>query len=153
MRRNLLPVPHRKQRRQADCLAACAAMVLEYWKRPVGYARLMALLGIQDFGAPSSNIQRLADLGLSVCFSQGALADLEAHLARDEPCIVFLRTGELPYWTEDTGHAVVVVGLDSDSVYLNDPAFDRAPQRVSRGDFLLAWLEFDYDYAVITSND
>ncbi|MGC9357777.1 MAG: hypothetical protein ACP5GX_07920 [Anaerolineae bacterium] len=33
-------------------------MVLEYWKRPVGYARLMALLGIQDFGAPSFNIQR-----------------------------------------------------------------------------------------------
>lgn len=128
-------------------------MVLEYGKQPVGYARLIALLGIRDFGAPSSNIQRLADLGLSVCFSQGSLARLETHLERDEPCIVFLRTGELPYWTEDTGHAVVVVGLDSDTVYLDDSAFDQAPQRVSRGDFLLAWLEFDYDYAVITSNN
>jgi len=153
VRRNLLPVPHRKQRRQADCLAACAAMVLEYWKRSVGYARLMALLGIRDFGAPSSNIQHLADLGLSVCFGQGSLAGLETHLERDEPCVVFLRTGELPYWTEDTGHAVVVVGLDKDSVYLDDPAFDRAPQRVSRGDFLLAWVAFDYDYAVITANE
>lgn len=150
MRRNLLPVSHRKQRQQADCLAACAAMVLEYWRRPVSYARLVALLGIQDFGAPSSNIRHLADLDLSVSFSQGTLAHLEAHLQRGEPCIVFLHTGELPYWTEDTGHAVVVVGLDSDTVYLNDPAFDQAPQRVSHGDFLLAWLDFDYDYAVIT---
>jgi uncharacterized protein YvpB len=77
---------------------------------------------------------------------------LAAHLLHGEPCIVFLRTGELPYWQEDTGHAVVLVGMDEDVVYLNDPAFAQAPQRVSRGDFLLAWLEFDYDYAVITAS-
>ena len=62
-------------------------MVLEYWRRPVSYARLVVLLGIQDFGAPSSNIQHLADLGLSVSFSQGTRAHLEAHLQRGEPCI------------------------------------------------------------------
>jgi ABC-type bacteriocin/lantibiotic exporter with double-glycine peptidase domain len=150
VRRNLLLLPHHKQRQQADCLAACVAMVLEYWKQPLAYTRLIALLGIQDFGAPSSNVRRLADLGLSVSFDQGDLASLEVHLQRGEPCIVFLRTGELPYWVEDTGHAVVVVGLDSDTVYFNDPAFDKAPQQVSHGDFLLAWLDFDYDYAVIT---
>ena len=125
-------------------------MVLEYLGRPVDYARLITLLGIQDFGAPSSNIRRLAKLGLSVSFSQGTQAELEAHLLGGEPCIVFLRTRELSYWTEDTGHAVVLVGMDSDAVYFNDPAFGDAPQRVSRGDFLLAWLDFDYDYAVIT---
>jgi predicted double-glycine peptidase len=92
----------------------------------------------------------VADLGLSVSFGRGTLADLEAHLQLGEPSIVFLRTGELPYWTQDTGHAVVVVGVDNDAVYVNDPAFDQAPHRVSRDDFVLAWLDFDYDYAVIT---
>ena len=88
----------------------------------------MALLGIRDFGAPSSNIQHLADLGLSVCFGQGSLAGLETHLERDEPCVVFLRTGELPYWTEDTGVQVQdlqgfgslvvrLVGLASDQFF------------------------------------
>ncbi|MFZ1268909.1 MAG: C39 family peptidase [Anaerolineae bacterium] len=150
MHKILLPVPHRIQRRQADCLAACAAMVLEYLGRPVDYVRLITVMGIQDFGAPSSNIRRLAKLGLSVSFRQGTQAELRAHLLGGEPCIVFLRTGELPYWAEDTGHAVVLVGMDEDAVYFNDPAFGEAPQCVSRGDFLLAWLDFDYDYAVIT---
>jgi ABC-type bacteriocin/lantibiotic exporter with double-glycine peptidase domain len=147
----LLLVPHRTQRQQADCLAACAAMVLEYLGQPADYARLVALLDVRDFGAPSSNIRRLAQLGLSVSFCQGVQADLQAHLLRGEPCIVFVRTGELPYWSEDTGHAVVLVGLDDDHVYLNDPAFVQAPQSASLGDFLLAWLEFDYDYAVVTA--
>jgi hypothetical protein len=39
--------------------------------------------------------------------------------------------------------------MDDDAVYLHDPAFAQAPRQVSRGDFLLAWLGFDYDYAVV----
>lgn len=35
-----LPVPHRKQLQQSDCLAACAAMVLAYLGEPVDYQRL-----------------------------------------------------------------------------------------------------------------
>jgi uncharacterized protein YvpB len=53
------------------------------------------------------------------------------------------------YWTYATDHAVLVVGYDEQAVYINDPAFEQAPQRVSRADFELAWLEFDYRYAVI----
>ena len=150
MHKILPPVAHRIQHRQADCLAACAAMALDYLGRPVAYSRLIALLGVQDFGAPSSNIRRLAKLGLSVSFGQGTEADLVSHLLHGEPCIVFLRTGELSYWTEDTGHAVVLVGMDEDTVYLNDPAFGEAPQSASRDEFFLAWLDFDCDYAVIT---
>jgi uncharacterized protein YvpB len=44
---------------------------------------------------------------------------------------------------------VLVVGFDEHAVYINDPAFEQAPQRVPRADFELAWLEFDYRYAVI----
>jgi len=128
-------------------------MALEYLGQPTDYAHLITLLDIRDFGAPSSNIRRLEKLNFSVSFRQGAQADLETHLLRGEPCIVFVRTGELPYWSEDTGHAVVLVGIDDEAVYLNDPAFVQAPQRVSHGDFFLAWLEFDYDYAVITTRN
>jgi hypothetical protein len=33
-------------------------------------------------------------------------------LQEEHPVIVFVRTGELPYWTYSTDHALVVVGYD-----------------------------------------
>jgi hypothetical protein len=33
---NLLPISHRQQIQQADCLAACAAMVLDYRYAVIG---------------------------------------------------------------------------------------------------------------------
>jgi predicted double-glycine peptidase len=46
-------------------------------------------------------------------------------------------------------HAVVVVGLDDSSVYLNDPAMDYGPIRVSIGDFDLAWFNQEERYGVL----
>lgn len=146
----LLNVPHRRQTQQADCLAACAAMILDYLNRPIPYGRLLRLFGIQSFGAPASRILRLSDMELSVTYQEGSVAGLEYHLQQGHPCIAFVYTGELPYWSEATNHAVVVVGLDDEFVYLNDPFFASAPQRVPLGDFILAWLARDYMYAVIT---
>jgi uncharacterized protein YvpB len=50
-------------------------------------------------------------------------------------------TVELPYWQISTDHAVLVVGMDGQRVYLHDPAFANAPIQVSMGAFELAWLE------------
>ena len=55
----LLTVPQQKQQSDGDCLAACAAMVLNYLNRPVAYASLLKLLKIKPFGAPASNIRLL----------------------------------------------------------------------------------------------
>lgn len=146
----LLTVPHHTQRQQADCLAACTAMILAYLGQQVDYSRLLNLVDVQGYGAPSSNIQRLTRLGVAVDFGPGTLAELQQQLLRSRPCIVFIRTGELSTWSEDTGHAVVLVGMTQDAVLLNDPAFVQAPQRIPMDEFMLAWLDFDYDYAVIS---
>lgn len=61
-------------------------------------------------------------------YREGTLDDLKQHIALGKPCIVFLDTAQLPYWSEGTFHAAVVVGIDDTHVYLNDPAFDQAPQ-------------------------
>jgi hypothetical protein len=61
-----------------------------------------------------------------------------------------VRTSELPYWDEDTPHAVVVIGMDDSSIYLLDPAYpDEIPVAVSLGDFSLAWSYFEQAMAVI----
>lgn len=145
----LLNVPHRRQQSDGDCLAACAAMVLSYWGREIPYNSLLRLLRVQPYGAPAGNIRLLSSLGLRVTYSTTNLTGLQSLLDQGSPVIVFVRTGELPYWAYTTDHAVVVVGYDEGHVYVNDPDRSESPIMVSRGDFELAWLERDYAFALI----
>ena len=148
----LLPVSQIKQRGDGDCLAACAAMVLNFVGRPAEYSQLLSLLKIKNYGAPAGNIRNLAQLELSVTYSITDVEGLIRLLQSGVPAIIFLRTGDLPYWQHQTDHAVIVVGYDDEAqfIYLNDPYFDEAPIAVTVSDFELAWLERDYHYAVIT---
>lgn len=145
----LLPVHHRKQRNSGECLAASASMVLAYMGISVSYKRLLKLLEIRWFGTPSFKIRNLNKLRLTVIYKQGTLAELRHHLQQNRPCIAFVKTRDLPYWTYNTDHAVVVVGMDNLYIYLNDPAFNKSPIPVSHGDFDLAWFEREEFYAVL----
>lgn len=145
---HLLPVPHINQRQQTDCLAACAAMVLAFWQMPIPYGRLLSVLNISRYGAPSTNIRNLTQLGVRISYREGDLETLRVLLGRGQPCIMFVRTGELPYWSVDTGHAIVIVGYDDLGFHANDPASIQAPRYISDGDLALAWLEFDCEFAV-----
>jgi len=125
-------------------------MVLDYIGKPINYDRLLRLLQVMpEVGTPARNVLNLTELGLDVFYQRGTLDDIRRHLLDNKPCIAFVDTGELPYWDESTAHAVVVIGIDDDSVYVNDPAFESAPQTISQGDFLLAWLGADEYYAAI----
>jgi predicted double-glycine peptidase len=112
-------------------------------------AKLAKLLGTQYFGTPAPNIRRLEQLGFSVTYESGALSIMKNHLDQNIPCLVFVQTGDLPYWEEDTAHVVVTVGIDETTVFVNDPAFKDTPKAVPVDDFLLAWSEFDYRYGII----
>ncbi len=128
-------------------------MVLAYWRRDVTYSALLRLLRIQPYGAPAGNIRLLSGLGVKVTYSTTNLRGLQSLLNQGSPVIVFLRTGELPYWTYQTDHAVVVVGYDEDHLYVNDPDRSDAPLAVPADDFELAWLERDYAYALIATTE
>ena len=158
----LADISHRRQPREADCLVACTAMVLDYLAVPVNYPRLRQLLGTTEAGTPFHHLDRLRERGLFIERSQGSLAQIEFHLGTGLPIIVAVRTDNLPYWMnrfdindeeKATDHAVVIVGTDNEHVYVNDPDFDQAPQLIDRDEFLLAWLERDYAYAVIGLED
>ena len=95
----------------------------------------------------ATKIRELERLGVTVVHKQGTLDEIHQHLSNNRPCIAFVKTGNLPYWKRDIDHAVLVVGLDDQIVYLNDPDHERAPVEISRGDFDLAWLERDEYYA------
>ena len=76
---------------------------------------------------------------------------MAAWLDRGVPVIAFIQAGELPHWRgECSYHALVIVGLEAGAVHLLDPAADAEVITVPRGDFLLAWDERAYTYAVVT---
>ena len=131
-------------------MAACAAMLLDFVGQPVAYRRLLRLLDITPFGTPARRITNLSRQGLRVTYTQGSLGEIESLIEHGQPCIAFVRTAELPYWSFSTDHALVIVGLDEKSVYVNDPYFAEAPQVISRGDFYLAWMAFDHYYATVS---
>ncbi len=146
---NLLPVPHHRQSHAGACLPAAARMVLEFLGHTLSEDDLAQRLGTQSFGTPAPNLRRLEPMGFAVTYESVTLATLRAHLEAGTPCLAFVRTGDLPYWHEDTAHVLVAVGIDAESIYVNDPAFDEAPQTILLDYFLLAWSEFDHRCAVI----
>ena len=90
-------------------------------------------------------------LGFQVTYSiDAAFEDLAKMLQRGIPVIVLFRTVALEYWQLETDHAAVVIGIGATTIYLNDPAFERAPQTCSRAAFEFAWSELDNRFAVIT---
>ena len=125
-------------------------MVLNYLGAPAEYDRLVSLLRIQEWGSPFHNLARLEALGVKVLVERGEIESLQSCLARQLPPVVLVDTGQLPYWNEATGHAVVIVGIEGGKIYLNDPAFPDAPRAVSMGDFELAWIDADQFYALIS---
>ena len=147
----LLPVKHIQQHAAGECLAACAAMVLDYLDNPIAYKRLLPLLRIKrGLGTPFYNIRELEKQGVSVLYKKGTLPELHNHLINGSPCIVAVQTEQLPYWNGViSGHVVVMVGMDAAHVLVNDPEFANASFRVKFGDFDLAWLEQGEHYAVL----
>ena len=149
---NLLNVPLHKMSQTADCLAACAAMILDYIGHPVNYTDLLRLLEVGPLGTPAGHIVRLGQWGVSVEYGEGSLETLQSLVDNDRPVIALVRTRELPYWQGfDTYHSIVVVGYDEAQIYVNDPYFDDAPQSVAIDDFLLAWLEMSNRYAALSA--
>jgi ABC-type bacteriocin/lantibiotic exporter with double-glycine peptidase domain len=144
-----LNVPHLRQSKDGWCLPACVAMVSAYWQQPLLQADVAHWLGASGIGVPASRTQRLAQRGFEIVYRTGSLAELAFWTSRKAPCILFVRTGDLPYWQIDTPHAVVIAGLEADAVFVFDPAVETAPIRVSSGNLMLAWSHFDYTYAVL----
>jgi ABC-type bacteriocin/lantibiotic exporter with double-glycine peptidase domain len=147
---HLLAVPHKQQETEVGCLAACAQMVLAYWGVEQSQTDLNRFLGLTSIGTPFSNIQRLRSAQISVVLEIGIEIDLRGALENRQPIIAFLFTKDLPYWVDNTSHAVVVIGYDEMYCILNDPAFGDAPQKVPWDDFMLAWSEHDYACALVT---
>jgi len=146
---SLLNIPHQTQLKDSWCLPACVAMVSAYYGRPDYQENFARWLGTTAIGTPARNVIRLESRGFRVIYQEGSFQFLSDALQHDIPCIVFLRTGELPYWTVDTAHAVVLAGFEGEQAYLHDPFFPNTPQTIPVDVLMLAWSAFDYAVATL----
>jgi hypothetical protein len=124
-------------------------MVLAHLQQPVLESQISELFEAAETGTPASRILRVERWGSKVIYGSTTFEELRAWLTQDIPPIALVHTQFLDYWNENTPHAVVVVGIDGDRIYLNDPAFDTAPQIASLDGFLAAWIEMDEAAAII----
>jgi uncharacterized protein YvpB len=133
-------------------------MVLAYMSISYSQEVLGQVMGTQlPLGTLRSNIKKLSTFSITITYKRGNLEDIEQYLNQNVPVIVFLDAGELPHWHKYDftrriviQHAVVIVGLDGQTIHLMDPAFDSGPIPAPVGDFMLAWDEMDNYYATLT---
>ena len=123
--------------------------------------QISEMLSTTPRGTTASNIARIQDIGVDVVIHSASLFDLRDLLREKVPCIMltsfsslaslnyFLWTGNLEYWNIACWHAVVVVELGEDVIYINDPFFSDAPKKVVLDSFLEAWSHYDFILAEI----
>jgi ABC-type bacteriocin/lantibiotic exporter with double-glycine peptidase domain len=145
----LLSVLHLQQQTESDCLPICVQMVLTYLGFDVSYTQLVKLLGTKQFGTSFWNIKRLEQLGATVTIDHLASTEIGSNLAVGLPVIACLNTADLSYWSQAVDHVVVVVGIDEQQVYVNDPSLKRGSYAVPIAEFELAQLQYDNLCAVI----
>jgi ABC-type bacteriocin/lantibiotic exporter with double-glycine peptidase domain len=144
---------HRQQRRESDCLVACAEMVLNYLGLSIDYARVAKILRAGADFTPFSHLRYLEQWGLSVMLgTQGDVSLFETYIEIGLPVIVAVKTLNWPHWDDIiTEHAVLVVGIDQahDLIYIHDPFFAEAPIELELLRFETGWEEKERWYAVI----
>src|SRR5260221_14501854 len=134
-----------------DCGAACASMLLEW----AGKGRISVNKLAEETALPSDrtglNVKQVAILmtknGLpaEAVHSTANFQAVKAQIAAGKPVVALINYGaisERQNKGDHFGHFVVVVGVEGDSVYLNDPDFWGNQMKYGAG-LMVKSTEFD----------
>ena len=140
----LIEKTHYPQESEYGCIPASIRMVFSAFEVALGerYSELdlIHLLGTSQRGSLWENLTRISQLGFQVEVVSSNLSELFAYLqAKKKPVIVVVYAQYIPYLNSDSLHAVVVVGLDSQNIYFNDPLRKECPMILSNDEFQRAW--------------
>ena len=157
MNKILLDVKSFQETLESDmCGPASLKMVLEYYginKSENELAQLCKFkkgLGVDDKGIKTATEK----LGLkAVIKNNSSFKDIEKWLKKGTPVIVdWFTRGRTDYGDSSVadGHYSVVMGLDNDFIYLQDPELG-AMRKIERNNFMRVWFDFKGEY--IKSNE
>ncbi len=103
-----------------------------------------------NVGTSDKGLKRAAEgLGFTVEIKNNStFDDIRRWLDKKVPVIVnWFTRGRIDYEIEEVpdGHLSVVVGLDDEYIYLQDPEIG-ALRKISRDDFMKVWFDFKGEY-------
>lgn len=148
----LSDVPYVQQGTDYSCGAASLQAVLSYWGTDVSEEYLMERLNTSpDHGTDAHDIVRVArELGFHAYMEDGlTVDDLAASIREGVPVIVGAQAwaeeqGEGFRWADDWdhGHYMVVIGVDGDRIYLEDPALKECREVLPVDEFNERWHNY-----------
>ncbi len=128
-----------QQEQPHTCAVACLRMAAEYHGVSRTEAELLPLCGTTLDGTTPDGIARAArQLELSAIITCDEPGILQESLIRQQPVIIFLGIPSQQNPSNQNIHAVVVTGLDHQSVTFIDP-LDGAEHTQPRDDFFAHW--------------
>ncbi|PIP23240.1 MAG: hypothetical protein COX90_01850 [Candidatus Nealsonbacteria bacterium CG_4_10_14_0_2_um_filter_38_17] len=151
-RTNILPVKSFQETLYGGyCGPASLKMVLEYYGMDKSEKELAEMLKCDTKqGTNGKSIAEAAKkLGFEVEIKDNSsFEDIKIWLDKNIPVIVdWFSRGRYDYPEDDVadGHYSVVIGLDGEFIYLQDPEVGRI-RKIKREDFLRVWFDFSTDY-------
>jgi len=149
---NLLSVkPFQETLHGSFCGPAVIKMVLDFYGIDKSEAEVAILSNKDDdLGIGDEDIKRtLEGEGLKVEIKNFAsFEDIQTALDKEVPVIVnWMTRGRADYDEDDLvdGHYSVVVGLDEENIYLQDPEVGRL-RKLLKKDFIRVWFDFTSDH-------
>jgi predicted double-glycine peptidase len=149
----LLSLPDVRQSTVYSCGASAMQAVLMHYGQELREDELMEVLATSsECGTtPGAMLALARNLGYQAELKENmSLADLEAAIATEIPVIVAVQawreTAEPPWehrW--DDGHYLVVIGLDTNNVYFEDPSLLGSRGVIPRAEFLRRWHDMESD--------
>jgi predicted double-glycine peptidase len=159
---DLLPVPDTRQCTDYSCGASALQAVLMYWGIEYREDELMSRLHTDpENGTNPKEIVRVAgEEGLKAQLRENvSLNDVRSSIDKGNPVIIDCqawREGDdlQKPWRDiwDSGHYMVVVGMDDKNVYFEDPSILGSVGWIARPEFEERWHDIDdhaYDHGAI----
>lgn len=149
----LLEVPDTVQSTNYSCGAGALRAVLGYYGKDLSEEELMQRLGTHpEHGThPEALVRVSRELGVQAELRQHCtLEDLQRALELRQPVIVDAQAWRdehekgLP-WTDvwESGHYMVLVGMDDQFIYLEDPSIEWSKGVIPRQEFLDRWHDYE----------
>jgi uncharacterized protein len=147
----MLKIADVRQATSYTCGVACALAILDYYGIDEREDRIASRFGATEKAgtSPSGLISGFASHGLTaVLKEQTTLDDLRRNLEQKIPTMVavqaWLETYPPPDWSQywDAGHWLIVIGMDEQRIYFEDPSLLGVRGWLTQAEFLERWHDY-----------